>query len=71
MAEATINSLANTRGMIEYIEPQCFNSGNYKKNKKSDIYSFGVFLWEISSGHRPFSDHSQDILAYHINFNNL
>jgi serine/threonine protein kinase len=27
---------------------------NYKLNEKSDIYSIGVLLWEISSGKRPF-----------------
>ncbi|KAF0476163.1 kinase-like protein [Gigaspora margarita] len=25
-----------------------------QRNKKSDIYSFGVILWEISSGRPPF-----------------
>ena len=26
----------------------------YKLNKKSDVYSIGVLMWQISSGHRPF-----------------
>ncbi|CAB4426619.1 unnamed protein product [Rhizophagus irregularis] len=71
LAEATTNSLANTKGMVEYTEPQCFKFDRYKKNKKSDIYSLGVLLWEISSGHRPFPSHSQITLAFHISFNNL
>jgi serine/threonine protein kinase len=71
LAEATTNSLANTKGMPEYNEPQCFKHGKYKKNKKSDIYSLGVLLWEISSGHRPFPDYLQNILPFHIGFNNL
>jgi serine/threonine protein kinase len=71
MSEATTNSLANTLGMPEYTEPQCFKLGNYKKNKKSDIYSLGVLLWEISSGHRPFPNYLQNILQFHIGFNNL
>ncbi|POG65392.1 kinase-like domain-containing protein [Rhizophagus irregularis DAOM 181602=DAOM 197198] len=65
-AEARINSLANTRGMIEYTEPQCFKSLKYKKNKKSDIYSLGVLLWEISSGRPPFSDCERSLLRDHI-----
>ncbi|EXX74237.1 Bck1p [Rhizophagus irregularis DAOM 197198w] len=71
LAEAATNSIANKMGIIEYIEPQCIKSDKYKKNKKSDIYSLGVLLWEISSGKCPFSDRSRDILAYHISYNNL
>ncbi|PKC04131.1 kinase-like protein [Rhizophagus irregularis] len=66
LAEATTNSLANTRGMIEYTEPQCFKSLRYKKNKKSDIYSLGVLLWEISSGRPPFSECERSLLRDHI-----
>ncbi|RGB27093.1 kinase-like domain-containing protein [Rhizophagus diaphanus] len=71
MTEAIIDSIANRSGMIEYSDPQCFKNREYKKNKKSDIYSLGVLLWEISSGHPPFSGHSKDILAFHISYNNL
>ncbi|PKY37662.1 kinase-like protein [Rhizophagus irregularis] len=71
LAEATTNSTAITMGMIDYTEPQCFKSVEYKKNKKSDIYSLGVLFWEISSGHRPFLDYSQDALSHHIGHENL
>jgi serine/threonine protein kinase len=33
----------------------------YSLNKKSDVYSVGVLLWEISSGHPPFEGESYDI----------
>lgn len=36
-------------GMIGYIDPQILKNANYKRNTKSDIYSVGVLLWEISS----------------------
>ncbi|RGB37214.1 kinase-like domain-containing protein, partial [Rhizophagus diaphanus] len=42
-------------GMPAYIDPQCYINNKYKRNKKSDIYSLGVLLWEISSGTPPFS----------------
>jgi hypothetical protein len=29
-------------------------SCQYKLNTKSDVYSVGILLWQISSGHRPF-----------------
>ena len=38
--------------MIPYYDPQLFKG--QKANKKSDVYSVGVLLWEISSGKEPF-----------------
>ena len=34
-----------------------FKNKRYIRNKKSDIYSLGVLLWEISSDKPPFSDY--------------
>src|ERR1700734_2513916 len=52
-------------GMIEYIEPQCFKDRKYVRREKSDIYSLGVLLWEITSGRPPFFDpESQSINAW-------
>ncbi|KAF0531744.1 kinase-like protein [Gigaspora margarita] len=47
----TSNSVLN--GMDQYIEPLCFKDKHYKRDKRSDIYSFGIILWEISSGKPP------------------
>jgi hypothetical protein len=54
-------------GIVPYIDPQHFqeqtNSNNsdyhYKPNKKSDVYSVGVLLWEISSGQKPFKSYDK------------
>ncbi|RGB36605.1 kinase-like domain-containing protein [Rhizophagus diaphanus] len=56
-------------GMVTYIDPQIFNrrrdSNNqlqiYTLSKKSDIYSIGILLWEISSGRPPFSNEPYDV----------
>ena len=44
--------------MVPYIDPQHFKqqdkNKHYKTSKKSDVYSVGVLLWEISSGQKPF-----------------
>ncbi|RIB24269.1 kinase-like domain-containing protein [Gigaspora rosea] len=47
-------SNSNMEGMPAFIDPQCLKNSGYKRTTKSDIYSFGVILWEISSGHKPF-----------------
>jgi len=35
------------------MDPKGFNK-HYKLNKKSDVYSIGVLMWQISSGQQPF-----------------
>lgn len=47
-------------GVIPYIDPQKFIDKNFSLNERSDVYSIGVLLWEISSGKRPFCDESYD-----------
>ncbi|CAB4396026.1 unnamed protein product [Rhizophagus irregularis] len=52
-------------GVIPYIDPKKFNlNGNlsYSLNEKSDVYSVGVLLWEISSGCPPFCTLPYDVI---------
>jgi len=61
IAEAS-SSTSEMFGIIPYMDPKIFNnqynvndqSKNYKLNKKSDVYSVGVIMWQISSGCQPF-----------------
>jgi serine/threonine protein kinase len=48
-------------GMVPYVDPKSFsnsrrnnNNQMYSLNEKSDVYSVGVLLWEITSGQLPF-----------------
>ena len=49
-------------GIIPYIYPKMFNRRKnnenliktYRLDEKSDVYSVGMLLWEISSGRPPF-----------------
>ncbi|KAF0519717.1 kinase-like protein [Gigaspora margarita] len=41
-------------GAPAYMDPKCFIEPKYKRDKKSDVYSLGVILWEISSNRTPF-----------------
>jgi serine/threonine protein kinase len=42
------------------MEPQLFISNEYCPDAKSDVYSLGVLLWEISSGRPPFNSKSPE-----------
>ncbi|GBB86950.1 hypothetical protein RclHR1_01340017 [Rhizophagus clarus] len=52
--------------MLPYTDPLLFeelnNVQHYKANKKSDVYSIGVLLWEISSERLPFEYHNSRTL---------
>ena len=55
--------------VIPYIDPKKFDDSKsqpYSLNEKSDIYSIGVLLWEISSGQQPFKDIPYDSLMMSI-----
>ena len=49
-------------GILPYIDPKCLSNPCdikdenqlYVINPKSDVYSIGVLLWQLSSGRRPF-----------------
>ncbi|CAI2176520.1 19673_t:CDS:2 [Funneliformis geosporum] len=42
-------------GMVPFVDQKGFEQNqNYKLNKKSDVYSIGVLMWQISSGKEPF-----------------
>ncbi|GES73379.1 kinase-like domain-containing protein [Rhizophagus clarus] len=61
-----VTSISKVYGMPAYVEPQCYKTDDYVRNKKSDIYSLGVLLWEISSGYPPFSTTPIQTLGYKI-----
>jgi serine/threonine protein kinase len=46
-------------GIIPYMAPEIFRKQKY--NKTSDIYSFGMIMWELMTGRRPFWDRNHDI----------
>ncbi|RIA81196.1 hypothetical protein C1645_837378, partial [Glomus cerebriforme] len=62
------NSRSKVFGIVPYVDPKIFdrkrNSNNqlqtYSLNKKSDVYSTGILLWEISSGRPPFCNEPYD-----------
>ncbi|GBC10880.1 hypothetical protein RclHR1_09990005 [Rhizophagus clarus] len=59
IAEESSNA-SKVFGVIPYIDPKSLNDQQYKLNEKSDIYSIGVLMWQISSGLQPFKDKGFD-----------
>ncbi len=54
IANASNSTRTKIYGMIPYMDPKSFMDKHYKLNKKSDIYSIGILMWQISSGQQPF-----------------
>src|SRR5207248_7511703 len=46
-------------GVIPYIAPEVLSGKPY--TKESDIYSFGMIMWEHTTGKKPFYNRSHNI----------
>src|SRR5436190_8673347 len=45
-------------GVIPYLAPEVLSKKPY--TKRSDIYSFGMIMWEFTTGKKPFHDRSHN-----------
>ena len=54
-------------GVIPYLAPEVLSKNPY--TKKSDIYSFGMIMWEFTTGKKPFHDrpHNHHLISDILN----
>ena len=65
LSNSTNQEISEIIGVLPYIAPEVLNGKPY--TQKSDIYSFGILMSEISTGQQPFNDKEHDIdLAFKI-----
>ncbi|KAG9283995.1 hypothetical protein G9A89_000284 [Geosiphon pyriformis] len=53
------SSLTTHYGVLPYVAPEVLK-GDSSYSKEADIYSFGILMWTISAGQRPFADVPHD-----------
>ncbi|XP_051565829.1 receptor-interacting serine/threonine-protein kinase 3-like isoform X2 [Myxocyprinus asiaticus] len=53
-------------GTLSYMPPEALQSVNYKPNKASDIYSYGVLLWSIITGKEPYPNAPSHLVRFRI-----
>ena len=57
------NNTKNRVGTTRWRAPEIFKRDKPTPNKSSDIYSYGMILWELSSRKLPFKDAPDEITA--------
>jgi mitogen-activated protein kinase kinase kinase 7 len=54
-------SMTNNRGSAAWMAPEVFRGRKY--DEKCDVFSFGIFLWELISRRTPFEDWDSNAYA--------
>ncbi|KAG9285938.1 hypothetical protein G9A89_002358 [Geosiphon pyriformis] len=52
------STLTTHYGVLPYVAPEVLKGDPY--SKEADIYSFGILMWAISAGQRPFANVAHD-----------
>ncbi|RGB33782.1 kinase-like domain-containing protein [Rhizophagus diaphanus] len=60
LSQPANNTLSNNEiyGVIPYIAPEIFRGTAF--SKESDVYSFGMIMWELTTGCKPFANVEHD-----------
>lgn len=55
--KAHVQTMTGNCGTVQWMAPEVL--GNQKYNEKSDVFSFGIVVWEIMTGECPYDGMSQ------------
>jgi serine/threonine protein kinase len=54
-----VYAMSGETGSLRYMAPEVAEALPY--NQKADVYSFGVILWELNSGKKPFAGLNREL----------
>jgi len=57
--ESEARDINDIQGVMPYLAPEVLNGrGSY--SQATDVYAFGMIMWEITSGEKPFQEFNHD-----------
>ena len=59
ISESEAKNINEITGVMPYMAPELL-SGRGSYSQATDVYAFGIIMWEISSGENPFHDVNHD-----------
>jgi len=51
---ATQTTTGKRLGTVAYMAPEVFRDPSMSRTTKYDVYGFGILLWELLTGQKPF-----------------
>ncbi|GIL68721.1 hypothetical protein Vafri_21969 [Volvox africanus] len=65
--QTTVHATKNTEvGTAPYVAPESFDALNPSMTDRAEIYSFGVILWELLTGKRPWQGSSTAQISFAV-----
>jgi serine/threonine protein kinase len=58
--ELQANNFKDIKGVMPYLAPELLN-GHGSYSRETDVYAFGMIMWEISSAENPFGEFDHDL----------
>src|SRR6185369_10041586 len=56
--ESETDDIKDIKGVMPFMAPELLSGGSY--SKATDVYAFGMIMWEISSHEKPFHEFNHD-----------